>query len=262
MMAHVNTSGRHIPLWIIGPQPSLGWGKTNSKPMIESAFFGNIFVSPPKAYYCNGPDYDRAPVGGRIGAETSSSVFHNPYSGEGLCNDNCQSNSDGYTSCSQYTKPITVYRDLDPSISYHICRTYNTNSCLEVYNNSTASGAAIRLGAKSTSSSRQQFYFERYNSNSHDGAYRIKSKLSGKYLSVAGGSSSDGAGIIQETSSTSLTQQRWNLREITRQSYVIENQRSMKWIDDRNGTNGYQAIQDGGGSTYDSSQEWKLILDN
>ena len=119
LMAHVNTSGAHYPLWVIGPQASLGWGRSNARPFIEAAFFGNLFSSPPKAYYCNGPDYERVPVKGRIGAETSSTVFRNPYSGDGMCNDNCQSNSDGYTSCSSYTRPITVYRDLDTANAVH-----------------------------------------------------------------------------------------------------------------------------------------------
>src|SRR6185436_12394159 len=82
VMAHVNTTGNHYPLWLIGPQSSLGWGRNNSTPFIEAAFFGNIFVSPLRAYYCNGPDWERVPVMGRIGAETTDTIFRNPFSGE------------------------------------------------------------------------------------------------------------------------------------------------------------------------------------
>jgi hypothetical protein len=228
--------------------------------MLESAFFGNIFTSPPKAYYCNGPDYDRAPVEGRIGAEQASTPFRNPYGGSGLCNDNCSSNADGYTSCSQYTKPVTVYRDLDPGVPYRICETDYPVSCLEVYLDQTASGASIRIGQRADKT-RQKFYFERVSSGSHDGAYRIKSALSGKYISISGSSTAVGAGLIQETSSTSGTQQRWNLREIVHGSYVVENQRSGLWIDDRNAPLGTQVCQTGGGSAYGATQEWKLTLE-
>src|SRR2546430_2241652 len=68
MLAHVNTSGVHIPLWIVGDNSILGWGLDSAYPYEEGSFFGNIFVSPPKAYYCNGKDFDVGVVPGRIGA--------------------------------------------------------------------------------------------------------------------------------------------------------------------------------------------------
>jgi hypothetical protein len=77
---------------------------------------------------------------------------------------------------------------------------------------------------------------------------------------VYGGSTYAGAGIIQETSST-VTQQRWNLREITQGSYVIQNNRSNLWIDDQNAPLGTQVVQSGGGSYYGATQEWKLSLE-
>ncbi|HET6283843.1 MAG TPA: hypothetical protein VFH73_23010, partial [Polyangia bacterium] len=57
MMAHVNTAGVHIPLWMVSPAANVGWGTSGSYPNREGTYFGNIFPSNPKAYYCNGPNY-------------------------------------------------------------------------------------------------------------------------------------------------------------------------------------------------------------
>jgi hypothetical protein len=152
-----------------------------------------------------------------------------------------------------------VYRDLDPGVPYRICETDLPTSCLEVYQNQTASGASIRIASRSDVD-RQKFYFERVSTSSAAGAYRMKSAVSGKYISVSGGSTAVGAGIIQETSSTSSAQ-RWNLREIKQGSYVLENQRSGLWIDDRNAPLGTQTVQTGGGSYYGATQMWKLTLE-
>src|SRR5581483_5655457 len=54
MLAHVNTSGQHITLWLDGDSSAIGWGRSTDYPYQEGSFFGNIFVSPPTAYYCNG----------------------------------------------------------------------------------------------------------------------------------------------------------------------------------------------------------------
>ena len=72
VMAHVNTTGRRIP--DLHPRRRVRWcsawdAETNKYPMQEGAFFGNIFTSPPQAYFCNGYDWDRGPVAGRIGAD-------------------------------------------------------------------------------------------------------------------------------------------------------------------------------------------------
>src|SRR6185503_10953656 len=52
MLAHVNTKGQHIGLWMVGSNPALGWGYTSDYPFQEGSFFGNIFVDPPVANYC------------------------------------------------------------------------------------------------------------------------------------------------------------------------------------------------------------------
>ena len=56
VLAHVNTTGQHIQLWLDSDVPSIGWGRSTDYPYQEGSFFGNIFESPPKAYYCDGKD--------------------------------------------------------------------------------------------------------------------------------------------------------------------------------------------------------------
>jgi len=228
MMAHVNTSGAHYPIWIIGPD-SEGWGRTNSKPFIESAFFGNLFSSTGiKAYYCNGSDYERTPVAGRIGAETSTTIFHNPYSGEGMCNDNCSSNSDGYTTCSQYRHPVTVYRDLDTQNYYSLCEGEPTTSPACVTDSVTGYG---KLYAYDGTQGQMHMKFERVSTATSQGQYKIKGAYSGKYLSV------DSSGQLVWAASSTSTTQRWNLVEIGLStlgngSFGIQNVYYGKYIDD------------------------------
>ena len=116
MMAHVNTSGKHINLWIDSPT-IIGLGRNSAYPMQESAFFGNIFVNPPKAYYCNGFDWDRGPAAGRIGATQSGSPYSNPFGTNALCKNSCSTVGrvgEAYGSCDGYNNVITVYRDFRP----------------------------------------------------------------------------------------------------------------------------------------------------
>ncbi len=101
MMAHVNTSGVHVPLWLDSADSAIGWGidRTNY-PMQEGTFFGNIIdtgpisgytskpgLVAPIAYYCDGAGYPSGASGvvaGRLGANNSSSLYSNPF-GSPLC---------------------------------------------------------------------------------------------------------------------------------------------------------------------------------
>jgi hypothetical protein len=133
----------------------------------------------------------------------------------------------------------------------------NANVCLEVYQDQTGSGASIRLAAR-VQADRQKFYFHRRSTSSTEGSYRIQAVRSGKYVAVSGGSNAIGAGIVQETWS-GASHQLWNLLEISGQSFVLENEKSGLWINDRNASSGTQVTQNGGGSAYNASQMWKLL---
>jgi hypothetical protein len=124
MLAHVNTAGIHIPLWIVAQDASVGWTLNPSYPNQEGSFFGNIFVTGAHcapsnevaAYYCNGRDYDEGVVPGRIGAHQTNAPYKNPFSWHGYCRDNCTAAdspyaSSGFKSCNGgWSHVVTVWR--------------------------------------------------------------------------------------------------------------------------------------------------------
>ena len=75
LLAHVNTSGVHIPIWLDSDNHDR-LGPEHRYPYQEGSFFGNIFVSPPKAYYCNGKDFDSGTVPGRLGVGQSNAPYY------------------------------------------------------------------------------------------------------------------------------------------------------------------------------------------
>jgi len=107
LMAHVNTAGVHVPLWLDsatqlsnGTLP-IGWGvdRTNY-PMQEGTFFGDIIdtgtltgiskpsVTAPVGFYCDGAGYPAGASGvvaGRLGAKQANAPYKNPYGDGALC---------------------------------------------------------------------------------------------------------------------------------------------------------------------------------
>jgi hypothetical protein len=147
MMAHINSSGTHIPLWMVTPDDgSTGWGTSPAFPTREGTFFGQIMVTNTQnnldAYFCNGPGSDQNMVPGRLGINTQDSSV--PYANawptsagmDGLCEsaapqhvNNVPSNNydhgrctahytsgvlDGDSSCvlngTTWSHPLTVWR--------------------------------------------------------------------------------------------------------------------------------------------------------
>src|SRR6185503_5847151 len=45
LMAHINTSGVHVPLWLDSESQQIGWGTSSSYPMQEGTFFGNVIMT-------------------------------------------------------------------------------------------------------------------------------------------------------------------------------------------------------------------------
>src|SRR5262249_30102367 len=90
LMAHIHTTGQHIPIRLAGVSP-LGWGRSSSSPTQEGTFLGDLFVSPPVARYCGGRGYGSNVVAGRIGDNGQNgepySVIVNPGSGSTRCDD-------------------------------------------------------------------------------------------------------------------------------------------------------------------------------
>jgi hypothetical protein len=101
MLAHVNTSGVHVPLWLDSPDPAIGWGvdRTNY-PMQEGTFFGDIIdtgplsaigmssVTAPVGFYCDGAGFPAGASGivaGRLGAFQGNVPYSNPFGNGTLC---------------------------------------------------------------------------------------------------------------------------------------------------------------------------------
>jgi len=126
MLAHLNTAGIHVPLWIVANNPVVGWGQDPDFPNQEGAFFGNVFMNgahgtdPAKApmYYCTGAKYNFNPPQGRIGSTQTSPPYVNPfgstYAGCGT-NYRCTaadypSQGDGFKACNGWNRVVTIWR--------------------------------------------------------------------------------------------------------------------------------------------------------
>jgi hypothetical protein len=145
MLAHVNTTGVHIPLWLVSPDPAIGWGTDPQYPNREGSFFGNIFTPNPSsglvdAFYCNGPGFSTDVVPGRLGAAQSGAPYTDPYvttnDPAGTCAPCASTRPDGPSSCTadrvSFGSPITVWRGqtfqaetamLSPGLSVIPCST-------------------------------------------------------------------------------------------------------------------------------------------
>jgi hypothetical protein len=140
-------------------------------------------------------------------------------------------------------------------VPYTICNPI-TNMCIAIKGNSTSAGGVVDLWPLSSSS--QKFYFERVNSNSHDGNYRIRSNNSGLYIDVSGGLTTNGATMVQWPN-TGGTNQLWNMIQISAGEYLIENEKSRLLLNARGIAAGAPLVQSGSGG-YDDYQIWKLTL--
>jgi hypothetical protein len=115
MLAHVNTTGANIPLYLVSSNAKIGWGTSQQYPSREGTFFGNIFTAP-NAFYCLGPDFDVNVVPGRLGSNSSGSPYKNPYGTNAQCG-SCTTDPahpEAPTTCATggvtYASPVTVYR--------------------------------------------------------------------------------------------------------------------------------------------------------
>src|SRR5262252_1646553 len=89
-MAHINTSGVHVPLWLASESSTIGWSLDQTNyPKQEGTFFGNIMttgnlsylgmpsVNAPAAYFCEGAGISAGVVAGRL---TVGAMYGAPYS--------------------------------------------------------------------------------------------------------------------------------------------------------------------------------------
>jgi hypothetical protein len=202
MLAHVNNSGAHIGIWLVGPDSAVGWGYSPDFPYQEGAFFGNLIQNPWKGHFCVGKDMGSGEVPGRLGAPIASNVYTNPYGGSVRCGAGCATTNEGYTSCGDWqtpghtwTHPVTVWRNFETTQGYRIC-TKSGDKC---------------LGVASTTSNVDQYGY--FGSNFQKwkvlqvspGKYKIVNVGSGKALTVVG--TAAGTPVSQATYSGSTNQQ-------------------------------------------------------
>ena len=133
LLAHVNTSGIHVPLWIVSSHQAVGWGQDPEFPNQEGSFFGNVFMmgahgtDPAKApmYYCTGAKYNVNAPTGRIGSAQTNPPYINPWGTTGACNGSVSRcapadypfQADGFKQCNGWNNVVTVWRQSTPVIS-------------------------------------------------------------------------------------------------------------------------------------------------
>jgi hypothetical protein len=212
LMAHVNTSGVHIPIWL-DSEGAIGWGQSTSFPYQEGSFFGNVFVSPPVARFCNGRDFDSATVPGRLGAN-SNAPYTDPFGTPGPCAGYCTASSsstngvaDGYASCQGYTHVVTVWRNFDANTQYKICNKQN-GKCLGVIGSSKTAGAGTEQ--RTYGGGTNQKWTITQISPKH---YKVVNVNSGLALDLTGGSMNDNTPLVQASYSGTATQQ-WNFQSL------------------------------------------------
>jgi len=223
VLAHVNTSGQHIALWLDGDAPALGWGTSTDYPFQEGSFFGNIFTSPPQAYFCDGKDHALGVVPGRLGADQPGSPYTNPLGKDMLCQYRCtatggSANKDGFTNCpavspttgmvGYFKHVVTVYRNFDAVTKYKVCNRTST-MCLDVANNSTQAGAAIVQNPYSATDNGQKWIVTMVS----PGMYKLVNVASGLALDLSGGKTTDGTQLTQTAFANTATQ-KWALKSM------------------------------------------------
>jgi hypothetical protein len=84
LMAHTNTDGVHVPIWLDSEASQIGWGTSPSYPYQEGTYFGNIMetgdltgqgmagVVGPVAYFCEGYSFNDKLVAGRLGSSSTT----------------------------------------------------------------------------------------------------------------------------------------------------------------------------------------------
>jgi hypothetical protein len=207
MLAHVNNSGLHVGIWLVGPDAGIGWGTDPAYPYQEAAYFGNLFASTMTGNYCAGRDAGAGSVKGRLGAPfgTSNNILTSPYgwSWDGVNSQNipvycanggnnyCTPQDAGFSSCtdgspkSPYTTghawshAVTVYRNFEPAQLYKICN--KGGKCLGVVGGSTLSGANIEQRTY-TGAMGQTWQVQQVSS----GNYKIINRTSGMSLDLNG----------------------------------------------------------------------------
>jgi hypothetical protein len=114
MLALVNTTGDHYPLWLVAQNPAIGWSLDPAFPFQEGSFFGDIFTPEPYAYFCGGRDLGISPIPGRIGSAQTSPPYVDAFGAGGKCLPVCTPAdlphaAEGVKACSGWNEVINVW---------------------------------------------------------------------------------------------------------------------------------------------------------
>lgn len=113
MLAMVNTTGMHYPIWVDGQPTGVGWGTDPAYPLQEGSFFGNMFASDGPAYYCEGRDYGTKAIPGRIGGAQTDAPYADVWA-TNKCSTFCTPadiphQNDGSKACFGFNQVLTVW---------------------------------------------------------------------------------------------------------------------------------------------------------
>ena len=201
LLAHVNNSGLHVGLWLVGPDNGIGWGSSPDFPFQEAAYFGNLFSSSMAGNYCSGKGLGAGDSKGRLGNPfgNNNGIMAAPYEmmWDGSSNQNvpqpcvasgqarCTVQNEGFSSCwdpkanRAWNHVVTVYRNFEPTMIYRICNK-NGGKCLGVVGGATGN-ANVEQRAY-TGAIGQTWTVAQVS----PGLYKIINKSSGLSLDVSG----------------------------------------------------------------------------
>ena len=213
LLAHVNNSGLHVGIWLVGPDNGIGWGTSPDFPYQEGTYFGNLFAQNIPGNYCTGKNMGAGDAKGRLGSPfgNNASIMNSPYGWQydnasqqnvpSYCvntqtpSNGCTAQNEGFSSCNdpapaapyaaghRWTHPVTVYRNFEPTMLFKICNKVGGNAkCLGVVGGSTASGANVEIRSY-TGAAGQTWQVLK---GSTAGSYKIINKSSGMSLDVNG----------------------------------------------------------------------------
>lgn len=140
-----------------------------------------------------------------------------------------------------------------PDGDYHILTGLNLEKCLDVDNASLNDGANVFIFSSVTDD--KQVFNVRYLGN---GFYRIKHRLSGKYLDVAGNDRHMGTNV-QQWGQTDAEAQEWSVTGVGNGFYTIQSKRNSYFLDVEDGNPADRTnvrVWEGNGS---SAQKWCFV---
>ena len=162
LISRINSAGMHVPLWMVGATTQIGWGYDPGYPAQEGSYFGNVMRAGSDgslhAYYCNGRDYSKALVPGRLGADDTSTSTRTRSARVRSATAIAPSTPppsptapavvDGYSSCNGISNPITVWRKasynpvFDDNYIYKLVSA-SSHLALDVYNWGTGENTPV-----------------------------------------------------------------------------------------------------------------------